>query len=394
MLARLPQIVSADYLEAAPSLRTRSDVTGITIDITDFRRSRVFAEARLLGLLMHARRRGAPVSVRLGSELPPFESGSGNKYWKLFTESISGFVLAQVATRIEGPLGYDRTHDVRMAQAQVLGGQKGILGSGVEVAAPIVDVGTDSTDTIVPPASQVVLQNDIRQFTGLFNEILFRRLGLAGIDSAAAIGLRDVAFEALQNTRDHGSTDLSGAPLPGIRFLTIRRINVHGDLVSDTLRNQSVEALPMAAYLEALTHYEGMGTKNVRRLVEITVADSGIGIPARMAGRESIYQSDIEQERAYLHQALRADGTSKPRSVAGAGLGLFKLLQQTHRLKGIVVFRTGHLYMSRHYLGGEPWPDLSLFDWSGHDGAFIAGSSVSVLFPLAPRRAPRSIETA
>ena len=373
LVHQLPRHISADDVEKINNLVAEQAADELTLDISAFKRSRLFAEGRFLGLLALARDRGIRTIVRIGSELPPYDSTSPGKYWKIFLESISGLIFAEFAAGILDPSARNCISVVREKQAAMLKETQGFIGSGKEIAAPIIDrFGR-------PPASEVVIEDDIRLFTASFRKLLFERLGLPILNEAEINNICAYAFETLQNTRDHGCTDLQGSPINGIRLISVRRLNLPQEPFAELIGS---EQTPVTSYLKALEGDLGRSFLGSERLVEVTIGDSGVGIPARMAKTKEVYRASLEEERKYLLEALKPTGTSKAQSVAGAGLGLYKVMQATHHLKGLIVFRAGRLFMYRHYLAeNRQWPSLELYEWNEKPYRLVAGTCVSLIFP-------------
>jgi hypothetical protein len=241
--------------------------------------------------------------------------------------------------------------------------------SGAEIAAPIID------RFGYPAPAPLVVPDDQGVFAAKFKQLLFRDLGLLRLNEKLIDNVCEFAFEILQNTRQHGSDDLQGNPLNGIRFLSVRRMNITPDRLLVSQESSS----PFFSYLDQL---KDCFVIKPQQLVEITIADSGIGIPARMLGSMDVYSSPINEEKEALAVALSPEGTSKPSSVMGAGLGLFKVMQATHQLKGLIVFRTGRSCMYKHYLGDfDDEFSLELSNWPNTSYQLISGTSVSLIFP-------------
>jgi len=285
MRRRLPRHMSADYVESLNEALAATSVDTLTLDLTQFRRSRLFGEARLLGVLALASRRGTKVHLALGAPLPSAARGT-SKYWKVFCESISGLVMGQLATRIVDPSDHDYSLLILARQADALRQSGGLIGSGKEVAGPVVDRFGG------PPSSRVVTSDNALGFTALFRELLFRHFYLPRLNDVLVNTLSEFAFEALQNTRDHGTSDLDGEPIGGIRFLSLRRINLSEESLAELIGQEST---PVSSYLEALREDLASTYRQPDHLVEMTVADSGIGIPARMAGSMAVHAGALAE---------------------------------------------------------------------------------------------------
>src|SRR5882672_9570273 len=127
----LPRFVSFQDVE---QVAARFDgMESLTIGLNRFERTRLFGEGALLGLVTLARNNTKDVVVQLGADLPRFTTGTKNRYWKIFTESISGFVLGQLANSIVDGSGKNVTDAIRAQQSNSLRLQEGYIGSGKEI---------------------------------------------------------------------------------------------------------------------------------------------------------------------------------------------------------------------------------------------------------------------
>src|SRR6266404_3650873 len=98
MKVQLPRFPSSDYVETLVANLASHSIADITIDLKAFRRSRLFAESRILGLLVLAMRNDIPIYVKIGAP----SKNEGNlaiKYSKTFLDSVFGLVLALLATK-------------------------------------------------------------------------------------------------------------------------------------------------------------------------------------------------------------------------------------------------------------------------------------------------------
>ena len=365
----------------------------VVLDVTEFERSRLLGDSALLGLLVLARGCRTRVEVRLGGRLPPAGEGARGRYWRLFLESSAGLILAQLSEAVFDATGADVTHVVRRAQAEALRKENGFVGYGKEVTAAIVD------RFARPTVADLIRDADVSRFGVRLWSLLTGRLGLDQRSAHVFQPLCDFAHEAMQNTRDHGATDLDERPLEGIRFIQLRRINTSEEPLPSL--HDGGEGDVVAEYVRALETTLAESGADARHLVEVTIADGGVGIPARMAGNVGIYRGDIDVERSLLHVAFSAGGSSKATSIAGRGLGLAKVLDATRRLRGLLVVRTGRLCLYRHFLkepGGAAAARSTralrandppeLIDWQPHRAPrYMPGTAVSLLMPWAVRAA-------
>ena len=377
MDVRLPKEVSADYLEQLNNRVVQENPTSLNIELADFERSHLFAEGRLLGILSLMNHRETPVYLKMGSILSSYDHKSiPNKYWKLFVESVFGLILTELAAGIHDLDSVDYGPLIRERISGELNKGNGIISVGNEITAPIIDKTPSPKSSLLV---KVLEEEAIRRFPIEFWSLLFKPLGLTSQNKDDFNSLREYAFETIRNTWEHGYTDVDNKPIQSIRFISVRRLN----LTRDSYKLSRTEVGPASSYIETLP--KRLNTSYVKRepdsLVEITIADSGIGIPARMAGSLDIYKSKLEEERKYLLKALQPTGTSK-KDVPGAGLGLPKVMEATKHLKGLIVFRTGRLCMYRNYLEENQCRNvLELDEWFDSPCSLIGGTAISLIFP-------------
>jgi hypothetical protein len=209
--------------------------------------------------------------------------------------------------------------------------------------------------------------------------------------------LKDFAFEATENSYDHGRLDLDRRPIPSLQFVKLRRVIV-GRNGFDPATLAPALGSALSEYLRRLAqHDERAGQPwqvSTVHLLELTVADGGIGVAACMAGDLGVYEQDLADEASYVMAALRPYGTSKPAGQVGRGQGFGKMLRACHRLRGLAMVRTGRLCLTRTYL--DPTGSLMGGDFVDQDGddyrpeingsplPLLAGTSVSLLFPDRP----------
>jgi hypothetical protein len=180
-------------------------------------------------------------------------------------------------------------------------------------------------------------------------------------------------FEVVQNTRDHGATHLHGERIDGVRFVVVRLLPLR------TIAPRRRHADPVQDYCARLVQAKGLGPETPRSALEITVADCGVGIPARITGQMEIYSKSISEERTALVRALVLRTTSKPATQTGAGYGLYSAMLATQDLRGLALVRTGRLLLYKDFLNNE---HTAMSDWAHDERPFVAGTSVSLFFPL------------
>ena len=114
-----------------------------------------------------------------------------------------------------------------------------------------------------------------------------------------------------------------------------------------------------------------------------------------MFGGFDIYQGALQTETDCLLKALVPSGTTKSPSEAGRGQGFRKMLRACFNLSGLVTVRTGRLKVSRTYRQQDGTREAVDFN-EGSSIAYlpqisddklplVAGTSISMMFPIQPR---------
>ena len=218
--------------------------------------------------------------------------------------------------------------------------------------------------------------------------------------------LKTFAFEASENTWDHGRLDFETRPIRSLRFVRLRRIDI-GDRGFDITKVAPGFEKSFGEYLASLTAAHDLtsswGQKG-GRLVEVTIADGGVGIAAKMADGFDVFEGPLEAEREHLSNALLPGRTTKSPSEPGRGRGFRKMLRACFQLSGLTIVRTGRLRVSRTYRRPDGSKEHVDFNDSSSEAytpevndtplPLLAGTSVSLIFPIdrqgRARRAERS----
>lgn len=357
-----------------------------------------FADARLQGALclLHRKRIKTsayvpPITFTCGRDQAVFRPPiplAGPSTHRTPTErrlagSIAGLVIGQLCT-------FDEDHqDIPRLQLTTLKERAYLYGSGSELALA-VPVEANPTGTPRKPTH-------IR--ASIFNNRLRDLLGPFGVSSRRTppdwfADLKTFAFEASENTWDHGRLDFSAHPIASIRFVRIKRLVVGkwGHDLAKVAPGFEDEFRKYLRALKAAKDLSGRWSPDGGRLVEVTIADGGVGIAAKMAGSFDVFDGSIETERKYVLNALKLGGTSKRASEPGRGQGFRKMLQVCSRRSGFMLVRSGRIAFSRTYRkldGSTETVDFNDADSMGYiprinedDLPLLAGTSVSMVFPI------------
>jgi hypothetical protein len=329
----------------------------LVLDLDGLRRLELLAEPGVMAFLGMARTRSRSTRLRTDATL----EGSSSDLSRLLVNTLGGVILAQLAAEVLDSSGADRRPSLVRRQAEHAVETSGYFGYGREWAAPMVDRFGGP-----PPAAMV--GNDIgTEFDPLFRSWV-SRMNLPDLPAAQLGSLIEFAYEAFDNCRRHGARDLDRKPLEGVRFVLLRAIYPQAG---------GPETEPGADAPEAVRHYldRVMPTLGRREpVVELTVADCGVGIAASLHGATDIYDGDWETEAELTRRAFEAGATSR-RSLAGAGRGLFKALRSSRALSGLVSLRCGRTRLSADCLAQQE------VVWGVEEKRHVPGTSISVLFP-------------
>ena len=398
---KLPRVLLAPDVERWVAAIPTS-CKSVSVTLGSWQQTGPFADARLQAALCILHRNG----IRTNVNVPPvtlIEQRAGNAFRepnlledtnpitpteKKLAGSVAGLVIGQLCK-------FDASHqDIPALQRKKLKEKRYIFGIGSESALAIP---TDLIPSGVPRKSALD-----RQAT--FNNRLVELLVLLGISDEFRPSvtdwfgnLRSFAFEAADNTRDHGCLDFEMNRIRSICFVRLRRIDV-GSRGYDAKEIAPGFEESFEEYIQCLSAAEDLGERwgpNGGRLLEITIADGGVGISARMAGGFDIYQGTLQAELQCLLDALVPNGTTKSPSESGRGQGFRKMLRACSHLAGLVIVRTGRLKLWRTYRqldGTQESVDFEDKDSNAYRPEFsdtklplVAGTSISLIFPIHPR---------
>ena len=383
------------WIAALPTATKR-----VVLRLGSWERSGPFADARLQAALCILHRNGIATAVEV-----PSLTLSGDRADRAFADpdplakttpltptertlagSVAGLAIGQLCRFDE-----EHTH-IADLQRRNLARRRFLYGWGAEMA---LAVPTELEPTGFPRRPAIV-----REAT--FNNRLEDLLGPLGVSVRNARRpvlrwfdeLKTFAFEASENTWDHGRLNFQMRPIPSVRFVRLRRIDLgpHPRQIEDATPGFEEPFEQYLASLSAARQLPVPWAPSRRRLVEITIADGGVGIAANMARGFHVFEGPIEQEAQHLVEALLPDGTTKSPGEAGRGQGFRKMLQACYRLSGMTVVRTGRLRATRSYRRLDGTNERVDFN-DPHSAAYtpiisqtplplLAGTSVSLIFPI------------
>lgn len=395
---KLPKLLSASDVErwiaAVPP-----NCTSVSVTLGAWKHTEHFADARLQGALCVLHRNGIRTSVNVPHHTLlgqcAFDALEDPNYLDTIgymtptecklTGTLAGLVIGQLCE-------FDDSHEnIPILQRNALKRRHYLFGNGAELA---IAEPTDAVPNGVPRKSIID-----REAT--FHRRLIALLGPLGItdehspwESAWFAHLKSFAFEATENSWDHGRLDFEMNPIRSICFVRLRRIDV-GDKGDDAEKIAPGFEESFKHYIKCLNTAEDLADRWSPAggpLAEITIADGGVGIPARMAGGLEVYQDTLEAESQCLVDALVPSATTKSPSEVGRGHGFRKMLRACSYLSGLLIVRTGRLKISRTFrkLDGKPESvDFNEADSSAYlpiigdvEFPLIAGTSISLIFPI------------
>lgn len=344
--------------------------SSLELTIGGGQRGNVLAEGRLLQAMQLARQAGVSLSIELAHELPPVETAPRNALWRAARSDLSTLILLETAERVVDNTGTDRREEILGAARNNLAVLGGELGFGRERSLVALDQSgapqpfkpfTESTDQF---------QRIEDRLTELAKVLGFQKIGGDKLEAVTTF-----ASEAIENTHEHATRNLAGDPIAGIRFVQLRRHMI--------TRQRGMTQLPVSEgrvrdYLNRLASDDELGDEQLAQFAELTIADTGVGIPASLVGSEEVYRGPIAAEVELALRAMRPHESSKPRSIPGRGQGLKNALDAVADLHGIVVFRAGRLTLTRDTTAPAP---RGQDDWHIDESPYVPGTVVSMFLP-------------
>ncbi|WP_398305432.1 hypothetical protein [Zoogloea sp.] len=222
--------------------------------------------------------------------------------------------------------------------------------------------------------------------------------GIRSLVPAIAI----VVYELFKNTHDHARRSVDGAILrDSMRGIYIRHYS------KDEILRRGIAENPEASgainsFVSATFNSKKRSTRSgeiensYSGFLELSIFDSGPGLAATWL-KDEISKPDPQ---AQYDAVLRCFGKGiSSDSAIGRGYGLWKVLQELRKLKGLIRVRTNRVHCVRHFavlseLGlqvmsdGSQKPKEDLYDWKrqltkrASDYPAVEGTLVSILIPL------------
>jgi len=376
MEIELTKYLTADLVEDINKRIDNNKPSEIVITINQLEGTRLFANARLASLLHKCFKEKISIQLKIGEILK--EYASNNKNWRFLVHTTIGYLLVHYADKIIDRSGTDVKSTIKEKQFSILSASKSIIGSGNEKAALSI------SGFNVPEQADIFkyTSKEYQNFTTFYNHFSNLLYEIISTKNQALVEIvcSNIAAEAIQNATDHALYDNSNNRINQIQFLEIKRLSLntwksHIELLFEK------ETTPVTTYLRALEkslHFSP-SQFNDFYLTEFTISDCGIGIPAKILGNADIYKQQIEEEADALENALLPNHTSKLNEV-GAGFGLHKIMLATQKVKGLIVFRTGRLYMFKSSFQDDN-ADSQLAFWYATTRNYLPGTSISLIFP-------------
>ena len=403
---RLPRVLTAPHIEdwvASLPAETRR----VVIRLGEWDRTGPFADARLQGALCLLHRKGIQTVARvppvtlIGDRAPiafeapnPWRKQPLTPTERKLAGSVAGLTIGQLCE-------FGPAHSkIPLLQRQTLERRRYLFGWGDQAALAVpVDDRLTGVPRLPTPVREARFNNRLQD--------LLRPLAVTFKTAGSATHhwfrqLRTFAFEASENTWDHGQLDFEARPIPSIRFVRLRRIDVGGrgfDIEKvapgfEGVFGEYLDSLTAATDIEIDWHRKGV------RLIEITVADGGVGIAAKMAKGLSVFDDSIDLETRHLLNALLPDSSTKDPRDPGRGQGFRKMLRACFVLSGLTIVRTGRLRASKTYRGPHGTVESVDFADASSDTyvptlnsdplPLLAGTAVSMIFPIHGKARPVS----
>ena len=403
----LPRVLTApiieDWVASLPPSTKK-----VVFRLGRWQRTGPFADARLQGALCLLHRK----NIETAAIVPP-QTFSGDRADVAFGEHDpqQAILLTETERKLAGSIAgltigqlckFDAGHGhIPSRQKGTLMERRYLFGRGDQAA---LVVPTDANPTGRPRQSAVIRE-------AFFNNRLYDLLPSLGIAARRTrLGtmhwfnhLKSFAFEASENTWEHGRLDFDTHPIRSLRFVRFRRIDIGGTGFDIEDAAPGFEQ-PFRGYIESLNAADDLSIvwdRDGGRLIEVTIADGGVGIAARMTGGFDVFDRPLKAETEYFLGALLPGGSTKSASAPGRGQGFRKMLRACFHISGLIIVRTGRLRALRTYRRNDGSNETVDFASSQSDTyvpeinrsplPLLAGTSVSLIFPIARAGGPWAV---
>ncbi len=320
-------------------------------------------------MLARYRAEGMRVDVqaayRLCGTTPPSQG------WDVALGDPTMHLLAEYATTLHDHDDEDVLAEVRSAQADRLGLDGVVTTTGGQTAV------LDRAAALLSKASKTVFAETSPD---KLRERLETLAGGRGVGDTFHPAVVAYVAEALENVREH-AVDVDA---DGLSLLQVKRINLNQ---MPGIEKQLPESAAFRQYIGGVTRRR----PKLGGFLEITVADSGRGIPASLSGNTAIYRGDLADELRVLVDAFNPARSRK--LTPGSGGGLTTMLENLHRRDGAIQVRSGRHSLFRTSVtpeggraewtvagGPERMPNPGLWKVSAH--GYAAGTAITLLVPI------------
>jgi len=184
-------------------------------------------------------------------------------------------------------------------------------------------------------------------------------------------------FEIFQNGFRHGCRNADGSPIPGLRYVSLRK-HIGFDRLEFVRRASGFQDLE--EYLA--TQFPTPGTKS---FLEISVADHGMGIIRRFLATRPEYGPvpETNDSKLVLLNRIISQSLSSNTMQSGAGRGLGRALEAVRRLRGFVSLRTDNLWLVYSPENTHTNIDQSFREARNIDNLpDVPGTHFNLLFPM------------
>lgn len=372
----VPKALDEAWVDAVAKRLLSSPPETVDLNLDAWSKSNVFSEARLLQLLVALDRRGQSIGPSLARALPDVADRPHDPWWDRLRNDVASYALVQLADTQTASLGGYSVQSISRWQNQALYGLGGEIGVGPVRTLLAVDR-PGAPKPFRPFSNDGYLTVDIED--RLRHVIGGQGLNFESLADDQIGNIVGFLRELLDNTREHATTRADEGVVRGLRFCQFRRLNISARRGSPGLQASGLDLVsgqPSAPYFSRLFSEGGpLSTEKTLAILATTIADSGSGIAAKLAGSEEVYDGPIELEQELLRRALTdRTATSVRGGLVSRGSGLPNVLEAVRALSGLFILRTG-----RSVAVYDGSVENGRWEWSSSSS--LAGTSVSLFVP-------------